>query len=148
MMTVMTTSLGGGDSFPLHQILDLAVESNSSCQDFVLFPASQPPCCSKIAADGALEVGELTVGVHAVNYVCGVKPWEWAQHLCGRGIWICVTGRGDLRVRGLQGPPWSPTFPFYGWRGNRHDAGCRACLAGATEAGGCLIGKEEVRQLV
>lgn len=76
------TSLGGSDSFPLHQVLHLAVKGDPSCQDFILFPASQPPCCSEIAADGALEVGELAVGVHAVNYVCGVEPRERAQHLC------------------------------------------------------------------
>lgn len=81
MMTL--TGLGGSDSFPLHQVLHLAVKGNPPCQDFVFFPASQPPCCSEIAADRALEMGELAVGVHAVNYVCGVKPWEWAQHLCG-----------------------------------------------------------------
>ena len=63
-------SLGRSDSFPLYQVLHLAVEGDPSGQDFVLFPASQPPCCSKIAADGAFEVGELAVGVHAMNYVC------------------------------------------------------------------------------
>lgn len=82
MMTT-ETSLGGGDSFPLHQVLHLAVQGDPPSQDFVLFPTSQPPCCSEIAADGALEVGELAVGVHAVNYVCGVQPWERTQHLCG-----------------------------------------------------------------
>lgn len=76
-------SLRGSDSFPLHQVLHLAVERDPSGQDFVLFPASQSPCCSEIAADGALEVGQLAVGVHAVNYVRGVKPWEGAQHLRG-----------------------------------------------------------------
>lgn len=113
MKVLMTmTCLGGSDSFPLNQVLHLSVEGDPSSQNFVLFPASQPPCCSEIAADGALEVGELAVGVHAVNYVCGVQPWEWAQHLCSWGIWVCVAGRGDLWVGGLQGPSWPPTFPF------------------------------------
>lgn len=142
------TSLGGGDSFPLHQILHLAIEGDPSGQDFILFTTGQAPRCSEIAADGALEVGELAVGVHAVNYVCWVKPWEAAQHLCCCGVWVCVAERGDLRVRGLQGTPWPPTFPLQRWRGNRHDAGRRACLDGATEAGGCLTGKEEVKKMI
>lgn len=75
--------LRGSDSFPLHQVLHLSIEGDSSGQDFVLFPTSQTPGCSEIAADGALEVGELAVRVHAMNYVCGVKPREGAQHLCG-----------------------------------------------------------------
>lgn len=91
-------------------------------------------------------MGELAVGVHAMNYVCGVQPWQSTQHLCGCGVRVCVTGRGDLRIWGLQRPSWPPTFPFYGWRGNRHDAGCGASLAGATEAEGCLIGEEEGRK--
>lgn len=77
------TNLRGGDSFPLHQVLHLAVQGDPSGQDFVLLPAGQSPRCSEIVADGALEVGELAVGVHAMNYVCGVKPWEGVQQLCG-----------------------------------------------------------------
>lgn len=80
-------------------------------------------------------MGELAVGVHAVNYVCGVKPWEWAQHLRSGEVWLCTARRGDLQVGGLQGPSGPPTFPLQGWSGNRHDAGGRAGLAGATEAG-------------
>lgn len=69
-MTVRVTSLGGSDSLPLHQVLHLAIEGDPSGQDFVFFSTSQAPCCSEIAADGALEVGELAVGVHAMKYVC------------------------------------------------------------------------------
>lgn len=68
MLTV--TGLGGSDSLPLHQILHLAIKGDPSGQNFILFTTGQPPCCSEIAADGALEVGELGVGVHAMNYVC------------------------------------------------------------------------------
>ncbi|TNN69826.1 hypothetical protein EYF80_019894 [Liparis tanakae] len=78
------------------KVLHLAIKGDPSCQDFVLFPTSQSPRCSEIAADGALEVGELAVGVHAMNYIGGVKPWEWAHHLRGRGVWVCMARRRDL----------------------------------------------------
>lgn len=134
----MFADLGRGDSFPLHQVLHLAIKGDSPRQDFILLPASQPPCCSKVAADGALEVGELAVGVHAMNYVCRVKPGERAQHLCSCcvcvWVWVCMGGRRDLRVWRPKGPSWSSSFPFQGWSRNRYGAGCSARLAGATEA--------------
>lgn len=147
--------LGGGHPLPLHQVLHLAVQGDPSCQDFVLLPAGQPPRRSEVAADGALEVGQLAVGVHAVNYVRGVEPRQRAEHLRSRGDWVGVAGRGDLRVGGLQGSSRPPTFPLYGWRGNGHVAGCRSRLAGATEAAGWFTKggrrkkklKGEVRQL-
>lgn len=130
------TNLRGSDSFPLHQVLHLAVKGDPSGQNLVLFSTGQPPCCPKIAADWVLEVGQLAVGVYAVNYVCGMKPWQWPQHLRSWGVWVySVTGRWDLWVGGLQGSSRPTTFPLQRWRGNGHDAGCRVCLAGATEAG-------------
>lgn len=75
--------LRGGDSFPLHQVLDLPIKGDSSGQDFILFSTRQPSCGSKIAADGASEVGQLAVGVHTMNYVCGGEPLEGAKHLRG-----------------------------------------------------------------
>lgn len=141
---MISTTLGGCDSFPLHQVLHLAIKGDPSGQDFVLFPAGQPPCCSKIAADGVLEVGQLAAGVHAVHYVCGVEPRQRAQHLRGRGDGVCVAGGRDLGAGGLQVPPGPAALPFQGWRGNGHDAGCCVHLAGATEADG--QGKEEAKQ--
>lgn len=76
-------SLGSSDSFPLHQVLHLAIESDPSGQDFILFTARQTALCSEVAADGALEVGQLAVGVHATDYVCGVETREGAQQLFG-----------------------------------------------------------------
>lgn len=141
---MIITTLGGSDSFPLHQVLHLAIEGDPSGQDFVLFPTGQPPCCSKIAADGVLEVGQLAVGVHAVHYVCGVEPWQRAQHLCRCGDGVCVTGRRDLSVGDLQVPPGPTTFPFQWWRGNGDDAGCGVHPAGAAEAD--RQGKEEAKK--
>lgn len=141
---MISTALGGCDSFPLHQVLHLAIEGDPSGQDFVLFPTGQPPCCSKIAADGVLEVGQLAAGVHAVHYVCGVEPWQRAQHLSRCGDGVCLAGRRDLSAGDLQVPPGPTTFPFQWWRGNGHDAGCCVHLAGATEADG--QGKEEAKQ--
>ena len=63
--------LGGGDSLPLHQVLDLAVQGDAPGQHPVLLPAGQAPGRSKVAADGALEGGDLAVGTQAVHYVCG-----------------------------------------------------------------------------
>lgn len=77
-------------------------------------------------------MGELAVGVHAVNYIGGVKSWEGAHHLRSRGVWVCMARREDLWAGGLRGPSWAPTFPLQEWSGNRHDAGCRSCLAGAA----------------
>lgn len=74
-------SLGSSDSFPLHQVLHLAIESDPSGQDFVFFTTCQTALCSEVAADGALKVGQLAVGVHAANYVCRVKARESAQQL-------------------------------------------------------------------
>lgn len=131
---MINTTLGGCDSFPLHQVLHLAIKGDPSGQDFVLFTTGQPPRCSKIAADGILEVGQLAAGVHAVHYVCGVEPWQRAQHLCRRGDGVCVTGRRDLSAGDLKVPPGPTALPFQWWRGNGHDAGCCVHLAGATEA--------------
>lgn len=80
---------------------------------------------------------ELTVGVHTMNYVCGVEPRERGWHFCcsGYGRWYCMDRGGDFRVGGLQGSSWPPTFSFYGLRGKRDNGSCRLHLAGATEAG-------------
>lgn len=116
--TTTAASLRGSHSLPLHQVLHLAIQGDPPGQDLVLFPAGQAPRCPEITADGGLKVGQLTVWVHAVNYVCGGEPVvEGAQHVFSRGVWVHVARRerGNLWIRGLQGSPWPPTFSFYGW---------------------------------
>lgn len=147
--TTTAASLRGSHSLPLHQVLHLAIQGDPPGQDLVLFPAGQAPCCPEITADGGLKVGQLTVWVHAVNYVCGGEPVvEGAQHVSSRGVWVHVArrGRGNLWIRGLQGSPWPPTFSFYGWSWNRHDGGGGVRLVGAAEAAGWAEGKDTVKQ--
>lgn len=110
----MAASLRGGHSLPLHQVLHLAIQGDPPGQDLILFPAGQAPRCPEITADGGLEVGQLSVWVHAVNYVCGGEPVEGGQHVLSRGVRVYVARRGNLWIWGLQGSPWPPAFPFDG----------------------------------
>lgn len=99
--------LRGHQSVPLHQILHPPVQGDPPGQDFVLLSAGQTPRGSEVAADGAPEVRQLAGGVHAVDDVGRGEARQAAQHLCVR-----VAMGGELRVVGLQGPPWSAALPF------------------------------------
>lgn len=110
----MAVRLRGSHSLPLHQVLHLAVQGDPAGQDLILFPTGQAARCPEVTADGGLEVGQLSVRVHAVNYVCGRESVEGAQQVLSRGVWVYVVCRGNLWIRCLQSSPWSPTFSFYG----------------------------------
>lgn len=155
-------TLGGGDSLPLHQVLDLAIQGDPPGQYPVLLPARQAPGRAEVAADGALEVGDLAVDAHAVHYVCGGETGLESQRLCGGAAAAADAGVGgghllarrgwDLRVGGLQGPPRSPTFPLDGRLGDGHHRGSGGgdgdgssmLLLYATEAAGNGNGQTQV----